>query len=204
MPEPTPATPSPAGFFVPTKWWQWVLIYPALATTVFQGMPTVVDKISAAFHGVPYDMTNTGKQQDAFWTKNGKCVYTNPYTSLAKTATSEIGATFCPSGDVVIKRTTANAEAMDVRFVSMEAAENTASTTRHDDLSKLFPIAAAYAQVPVIPRPEGQSTFVCQRKIDNKTLLTRLKFPSGCIDEKVNTYTGQVIERTNAECSPTC
>lgn len=187
------------NFFIPRTWWQWVLVYPALATTVLNGVGPLVDKTSAMVQRVPYHVVNEGQKQNDLWAKYGSCIYENPRTLLVNKNGVEVDAAICDADVIALKRNVGGA--IDVRFVSWGRADQVAQASR-SSLLDLLPVQAAHAQVA--PRPPGDPKLICQRKIDPQTLLTRLKFPSGCVDEKINTFTGQVVSRQNASCSPTC
>lgn len=47
---------------------------------------------------------------------------------------------------------------------------------------------------------QSRGTVICQRRLNNSTLLRRLRVASGCVDEIVNTQ-GQILSRRPAPCT---
>ena len=47
----------------PTKWWQWVIIFPTLAISILSAAPQWVDKGQALFNGVEDRGWEEAKQQ---------------------------------------------------------------------------------------------------------------------------------------------
>lgn len=68
---PAPAAP-PAG--AATKWWQWLIVYPALGTSLFAAVPRVWEEYKALRMGVARDQLQLAQEQQRLWQANLECL----------------------------------------------------------------------------------------------------------------------------------
>ena len=180
----------------PHTWWQWMLLYPALIITLISSVPTYFELFWSFKLDVPYGQSDLAKQQSHLWGKNFSC--TKAETNWIRTENNyEIDATICDSGDILV-------------WVRGPRGEPRATWVPVDGLiknSKLaFFVSSAYADKRDTNARIDQSggAVICQRFIGEGRLLRRIRTSSGCFDQVINTYTGQVIQQGSAPCNPNC
>ena len=198
------SAPQPAK---PKKWWQWVLVYPAVATTLLASAPTYLELARSTAFGVPLWKSSDAAEQHELWRRNLDCT-TAPFDWLTTPTNIKVDATICESGDVVVRAKVPGARSGEesfYRWVPVSQLVNPVSA---------FPFARpAYAanQPPVDrkyhdrePILMAQLRVLCQRWLDRVLLLRRVATPRGCVDEVVNTYTGYVVRVQPAPCNSRC
>ena len=99
---PIPDTIDPLSGQVPIRWWQWVLVYPALAITVMSALPTWVQQVQAVRLGVTRGDVPNAEEQNKLWQKNLKCAKAQEIQRIRTSRNTEIGAQVCPSGHVLL------------------------------------------------------------------------------------------------------
>lgn len=180
----------------PSTWWQWLLVYPALAIALLTSLPTLMEAWRSWKYGVPFGQSATAQKQDDFWKKNLSCTeappqwYVNEYNV-------RVDATICKSGDVLVK----------IMDPEGNAGYSWVSVARVIQKSvAISPVSEAYAEPPVFPLQLAQSgtSVICQRVISPGRILRRIRDSSGCYDEIINSYTGEVIQRYSAPCDSNC
>lgn len=181
----------------PTRWWQWILIYPALLTTSY---PTLLELYRSHKYEVGFGLSSGATTRNGLWERNFDCVASEPVDSLVTASNMQIDATICKSGDVLVR-----GQAPDHRtyYQWLPLEQLTKSDPKTSFSFKLIDSALAEENVRI---PFAQPTNVmCQRWIASGRLLRRIQVSGqGCFDEIVNTYTGYVESSTPAQCSKTC
>ena len=46
--------------------------------------------------------------------------------------------------------------------------------------------------------------MLCQKLVEGRYILRRIRTPQGCFDEKIDTYNGTTVARVAAPCVPQC
>ncbi len=54
----------------PRRWWQWLLLYPALAVALVSAIPTYVEIFYSKKYEVPFGQSAAAKQQNDLWQRN--------------------------------------------------------------------------------------------------------------------------------------
>lgn len=182
---------------IPTKWWQWVLLYPTFLVAIIGAIPTFVREYKALKIGVESDKVSMAEQQNQMWRKNLACSAA-PFKWYKNNHNIQIDGTICKSGDVLVR-----VETPDNRkgfwWVPVDEILQTSSN--------LSWIPNAYADTFNDDRlyvAQSDAQVVCQRFVGDGRLLRRIDTGQQCIDEIVNTYTGQVIQQNPAPCDPRC
>ena len=90
-----------------TKWWQWIIMYPALAVALVSAVPNWVDSYTAWQQGINLEQLPSAMEQNTFWKANLECM-TAPCEWVAKPSNVKVDGTICPSGNIMIRISTPN------------------------------------------------------------------------------------------------
>ena len=194
----------------PKRWWQWLLVYPALGISLVTAAPKWTDGVLAAYHNVQNRSYSEAKLQADRWAKNLPCT-AFPLNYNSTEAGVRLDATICNSGDIFVRASTPDNKShfywvpvervvgKEVREPSLlsgaQAAEapsggariSGAVTRENDSRANLF--------------MRVQFAVLCQRFIDQRHVVRRISTPQGCFDQVVDTYTGQVVSMQSAPCA---
>ncbi len=189
----------------PTKWWQWVILYPTLAIAVISAAPQWVDKGQALLNGIKDRGWEEAKQQQDAWRTNLTCSAA-PFDWYSTPENLKVDATICNSGDIFVRVTTPQ-QGNFYQWVLLK------SIVKDKETAWLPLVSKAYAAENTTWRTQGSyqvaagdaATVVCQAfQPDGRTLKRHVSTAQGCFDEYVDTYTGQVTRREQVPCRTTC
>lgn len=188
----------------PTKWWQWVIIYPTLAISILSAAPQWVDKGQALFNGVKDRGWEEAKQQQDAWRANMTCSAA-PFDWYSTPENLKVDATICNSGDIFVRVATPR-QGNFYQWVLLNQIVKEKETAALPSL-----ISRAHAGGDVSWRPEGServaqnAQVICQAFMpDGRTLKRHVNAGGVCFDEFVDTYSGQVTRRDQVPCRTTC
>jgi len=193
----------------PSTWWQWFLLYPALAIALFTAVPDWLDSISEVmreWRGVP-----ESTELVRFMQKNPECV-TSP-VEFHETDFTKVDGTICnETGDVWLRIVDATGRTVYKGIFIDEILEVTV-VGGTDPLG----LAAHAATPPAVSRTERPSqrlreslrlsqlaVVVCQSFNSNGTITRHLREGNTCYDEIVNGSNGVVISRDQVACRSSC
>ncbi len=175
----------------PRSWWQWFVLYPALATSVLAAIPTIVESVKSFRLGVGYGESAIAEQQNLLWRKNMTCAQ-SPFDWFVNQNNVHIDATICRSGDVLVRVQRPDKQYF-FRWVQVDSVvEDKKAAARPSLMSTAFasePVVVAQAQPPM-----------CQYFVQQGIVALRYWSPAGCFEDLVNTFTGQVVGRRPAPC----
>lgn len=209
-PKARPSSPPESKPSSPHRWWQWVLVYPALAGSLLTASPQWYDRARAAMQGIKGGSATDAERQAQYWRKNMACS-TAPFAWFSNPSNVKVDATICDSGDILVRAVTPD-NANFLKWVPLDdvmksatqgggliAAAHAATLSR-----RVTPgIPKAWAQATVL-LAQPQATVICQHFVDDRHVLRRVQTPNGCFDEVIDTYNGEVVKRTPAPCNPQC
>jgi hypothetical protein len=178
----------------PQAWWQWVLLYPALAIALITAVPQWLGAVQR-LTGNP----NAEEEQNKkLWSKNLECTG-EPMDFFINPENIKVAATICRSGDVFVRIFPPD-NLGDFYWVDIKSILGKSSDS--DSLST----ASVSESVNVPTALSAKSSYVmCQRFVDDRHLLRVVNVGGGsCWDETVDTYTGAVIERKESQCREAC
>jgi hypothetical protein len=98
--ETTAATPAPPK---PTSWLQWLIVYPALGTSLFAAVPTVWNELKAWRIGVRSSELQLVQEQERLWRANLDCIQQQGIYEADGVDGLIVKVTLCPSGDVLLR-----------------------------------------------------------------------------------------------------
>jgi hypothetical protein len=87
---------------VPQKWWQWILVYPALVISLIGAVPNWMDHWEAIKIGVPADKLDIANHQHDMFARNLDCMRELDFKTIGTQSNMEVGAKICPSGDILV------------------------------------------------------------------------------------------------------
>jgi hypothetical protein len=189
----------------PSKWWQWIIIYPTLAISILSAAPQWIDKVQALSNGVEDRSWEDAKQQQDAWRANLTCSAA-PFDWYSTPENLKVDATICNSGDIFVRVSTPR-QGNFYQWVLLNSIVNDTKT------ASLSLIPSAYAAGKTNWRTEGSfqvasgeaATVVCQVFMpDGRTIKRHVSTPQGCYDEYVDTYTGAVTRSAQVQCRTTC
>jgi hypothetical protein len=187
----------------PSKWWQWIIIYPTLAISILSAAPQWIDKVQALSNGVEDRSWEEAKQQQDAWRANLTCSAA-PFDWYSTPENLKVDATICNSGDIFVRVSTPR-QGNFYQWVLLN------SIVKDTKTASLPLISSAYANTNW--RAEGgfqvasgeAATVVCQVFMpDGRTIKRHVSTPQGCYDEYVDTYTGAVTRSAQVQCRTTC
>jgi hypothetical protein len=189
---PVPATAEATERPTANRWWQWVLLYPALAVALVSAVPTWIDHVQAMRIGVDRRNLAQAQEQNKLWQVNLECARVQEIQRIKTARNMEIGAQVCPSGDVLLLLKRPEAEQPTFRWVSARTLEQEARVSL---------VTPAYADEREVPRTTTiAQSVVNQRWLRPGVLKQRVRGANGCADLVINTYTGSVTSRMPVSC----
>lgn len=195
----------------PNRWWQWFLLYPTLAISLFTAAPKWVDSIMAAAHNVQNRSFTEAKIQSELWAKNLPCT-AFPLNYVPTKSDVKLDATICDSGDIFVRATTNDRKSYFYwvpvdRVIGKEADKTSVFSTAQAAERPGSAVGITDAILHLGERRHNLLTrvqfgVICQRFVDPRHVMRRITTPQGCIDQIVDTYTGQVVGAYPAPCAP--
>jgi len=190
----------------PQTWFQWLLLYPALAISVITAAPTWFDAGLAAYNKIEGRSFSEAKVQSERWAKNLPCTAL-PLNYNLTDSTVRVDATICNSGDIFVRAATADHKS-HFYWVPVERIIG-------EEVREAPVLAAAHAaERPTLSRAvtgendsrsrllqRTQNVICPPRFLNPRQVLRRIITPQGCFDQVVDTYTGQVISMQPAPCA---
>jgi hypothetical protein len=188
----------------PKRWWQWFLVYPGLAVAIVGAVPTYIEAFRSYSIGVPFGRSFDAQEQNRLWQENFECSQQASFATIINKKKVEIGSTVCESGDVLLRGKRAEWDRPQLRWVSWnEVAPNDKGEKKTNALIDF--IGQAYASdTNGIVVAQAPTLVLCQRWVAQGQLLQRIRTPTGCFDQKINTFNGWVISSKPAPCTPNC
>lgn len=175
----------------PNKWWQWLLMYPALVSMFGSAVPTWIDAAKSVQYGVDFADVSHAEEQAAIWSRNVACLEGNhKFQTQVNQAAVEVGSKICDSGDVLL-RWVYPSKSPVYKWVSIDSVS--AETVGGLPLDFLFADAVA-----------GGDRFICSKPAGNNEIISIVETVSGCYKERINIFTGNIISRVAVPCSSSC
>ena len=184
----------------PKKWWQWLLLYPALGISLLGAVPTYMEAARSFQLGVPFGRSFDATEQNKLWQENFQCTQKATFNTITNKHNVEIGAAVCESGDVLLRGRRPEWDRPQLRWVSWDELVVGSAKTEAAILN-FFGTAYASERGNFIPT---QARVMCQRWVGNGLLLQRVATPSGCFDQVVNTFSGWIVSNRPAPCNQAC
>jgi hypothetical protein len=189
------------------RWWQWVLLYPALAISLITSIPDLADKALAKYYNAGKSSYAEAKRQTELWKNNFECLIAP--TDFSPTLDNiNVDATICKkTGDIFVQIEMPNKKSLkhwvDLREILSEGNSSSGGL-----------IPSANASVPTTKHVFASVTkgiqlaqtiaVVCQKFVNQRLLLRHIRTPQGCYDEIIDTFNGQVVRRDAVPCRGGC
>lgn len=197
----------------PERWWQWVLLYPALGISMLSAAPDWIDKARATWSGVNSESLVDAKKQSELWRRNLTCA-ASPYSWYNNPSNVKVDATICDSGDIFVRASTP-ANGQFFKWIPLEEVVEAPGTKGNSVVPSANAAPATPLPLPLrltgnngasgaITRVQYQSVVICQRFLDQRMLLRHVRTPQGCFDEIVDTFNGMITKRMPVPCRGQC
>lgn len=203
----------------PTSWWHWLLLYPALATTLLGSLPTVWQAVKAWRLDVSYARVQIAEAQQQLWERNLDCLAAKPVYSVELPEGITVGVTLCASGDALLRY---ESQWGTVSYTWIPFPTGVQARPSHAGCQPAPGVACAQAAGDLPGRPvppaldqlPGAEPLVRSRIIFGATrcavlrqgLALRLYSLDGsaCWLEHIQVSTGQVVSRVQVPCTTPC
>lgn len=187
------------------KWWQWLIAYPTIITSVIGAVPQYTTWAKAIVLDVPWNAVSEAEEQKALWTKNFECSWKEPAQSAKTTITTSrnerVTITLCPSGDALVAIQPPSGEPR-FRWIAFDRFDDGARRTATFDgrLAIAVPRASAAERPGLLA--QGNAVIICVLRDSKGLIVRRLQLPDGtCQEQVINPYTGLVVEVRPAACT---
>lgn len=185
----------------PKKWWQWILVYPTLLTSVLLGGGEVL-RWGQTGGMAPLHETKFALEQKEAWERNANCLVTTEMHEETNRSNIKVGVRICPeTGDVQIQGYVPGKTLAVFRWIPLSkllAAPEEAVAS----FSLISKAVAGNEQF----RDYQTGNVICQRWVGQGILLQRVFWrpTNSCYDNIINTYTGAMLSSTPAPCNSSC
>ena len=187
------------------KWWQWLLAYPTIITSVVGAVPQYTTWAKAYMLNVPWNAVSEAEEQEALWTKNMECSWKEPAqaarTSMITSRGERVTITLCPSGDALVAIEPRGA-APRFRWIGFDRFDTGARQAAWLHGLPGFGVRpAAAAEVPRM-LAQAEPVVICVTRDARGFIVRRLQLADGqCHEQVINPYTGAVVEVRPAACT---
>ena len=189
------------------RWWQQILFYTAFAVALVTAGPSWIDKVRGFNLGVR--SASEAELSSLLWARNPTCG-ANPGRGFLSPRNVAVDATICDSGDILVRAVNPqNPHALPIfkwlpldDVVRTNAVGGFIPTAQAATLSANGPRSKRTAAQPAYKVAWLQSV-ICTR-VNGRFLIRRINVGSGCVDEVIDTFTGAVVSRNPAPCTPQC
>jgi hypothetical protein len=187
------------------KWWQWLLAYPTILTSVVGAVPQYTTWVKAYMLNVPWSAVSEAEEQKTLWTKNFECSWKEPAQTARTTVTTSrnerVTIILCPSGDALVAIQPPGSEPR-FRWIGFDRFEQGAPRAAMlDGLSGFSVRQAAAAETPWM-FAQAEPVVICVTRDARGFIVRRLQLADGkCQEQVINPYTGAVVEVRSAACT---
>lgn len=91
------------GTVKPSRFYQWMLVYPALFVSLIGSVPTVIQEVKAWRLGVATKRVQIVEEQQTLWKSNLDCLRLKPVYTVDLGEGVTVGVTLCGSGDALLR-----------------------------------------------------------------------------------------------------
>jgi hypothetical protein len=181
---------------VPSRWWQWLLMYPTLAIALVGAVPQYYQWIMAAGMGLPIGGNISEAQEQAkAWERNVDCLHDIDHIKPTSHTNYSIDLVSCPSGDILLTLT-------PLQNPDQQVSRWIVTKTLFSQVAHLHLLSPALAQGAATRLADVSSVRIIDIKTDGKTVVRRIQLSDQtCVDETIDAYTGRRLSRTQAPCS---
>jgi hypothetical protein len=187
------------------KWWQWLLAYPTILTTLVGAVPQYTTWVKAYILNVPWGAVSEAEEQKSLWTKNFECSWKEPAQTAKTTMTTSrnerVTIILCPSGDALVSMQPPGSEPR-FRWIGFDRFDPGAQRAATPNGLPGFSIRQAAATEPPRRFAQANTVVICVTQDAKGFIVRRLQLPDGkCQEQVINPYTGAVVEVRAAACT---
>jgi hypothetical protein len=185
--------PTPA----PQKWWQWVFIYPALATALLGALPAACQAVRAWRLDTTYAKVQLAEEQQKLWERNLDCLEAKPVYEVDVNAAVTVGVTLCPSGDALLRY--AVDDELTYTWVRFPGWHHVKPQTRWDPHESVPDVTTPLASVRL-----AWGTMRCVRIVGSQVHRLVQRDQDDCVWEERHVQTGRRVAVLKADCDAPC
>lgn len=218
---PEPAMARPSG-----RWWQALLATPVIAALITVS-PQWGQAVRHAFLGTSAEAEARAELQaqselatsQMFVTmisKNQDCMGA-PFKWITNSENVAVDATMCESGDILVQVKTPEMRYPALRWVPVQAIlENKAMMPMPIASSRGAALIASAEAATIVPPGSSTSSsgsarsqfaanasIICQY-LSGRFIVRHVRTPDGCFAERIDTYSGQIVDRNPIPCNASC
>ena len=190
-PAPSPPQTTPASL----RWWQWVLMYPALLIAILGAIPKFSEMTTAVVQGLSPFVSQRQQEQLEAWKRNSSCALAVDNIKPKSRTDYEIALLPCPSGDILVTLTDPRNPANKIQtwIITGDLFSRTAGLLLHPALAQIIRVQQNRPYPVRVLGIRTQGTVVTKRvQLSDNT----------CEDETIDGLTGRQLSAKNAPCSP--
>lgn len=196
---------------IPTRWWQWVLLYPAFAMAILTAAPDWFDRIERLTKQTFQSEYVEETELVAFMKENPECV-ASPVAWVEATNQTKVDGTICSvTGDVWLRILGANGVAAYKGIDISDLLEEIDRLAAFPGFSTAARAATVPGAIPATPatsdhaplRMSQLAVVVCQQ-FSGSRIIRHLRAGNICYDETVNSRNGVVISKKQVPCKSSC
>ena len=175
----------------PSKWWQWLLMYPAIVSVFSSAVPTWIDAFKSIHYEVDFSEVATAEEQSLIWERNFECLAgQNEFHEMPHSSEVKISLKICQSGDVLLRAVQTD-KPPKYKWIAFNKVK--------DQVAEGLPLDWLFSDAVA-----QQSRIICSVPYANGMIVMVIQTPSGCYREVVNVYTGAIVQRIAVPCSSGC
>lgn len=187
------------------KWWQWLIAYPTILTSVAGAVPQYSTWAKAYMLDVPWGTVSEAEEQKALWAKNFECSWKESAqtakTSVTTDRNERVSIIVCQSGDALVAHQPPGSEPR-FRWIGFDRFQGGARGAATSDGLPGFSVRPAAAQEPLRRFAQAEPVVICVTRDAKGLIVRRVRHPDGtCQEQVINPYTGAVVEVRAAACT---
>lgn len=187
------------------KWWQWLLAYPTILTSLAGAVPQYTTWAKAYMLDVPWGTVSEAEEQKTLWTKNFECSWKESAqtarTAVTTNRNERVSITVCQSGDALVALQPPGSEPR-FRWIGFDRFQGGAPSAATPDGLPGFSIRHVAAAEPLRMFAHAEPVVICVTRDAKGLIVRRLQRPDGtCQEQVINPYTGAVVEVRAAACT---
>lgn len=180
----------------PKKWYQWVLMYPAVILAMIGAIPTATELIKSFKLDVDWGTTKIVEEQHKMWKENFDCTQKKTATIIKNEFGATISVIICDSGDILLSGQKPGDKNPGFRWVPWESTLTTEVANGFSLVTEVIADTNVHSTNIV-----NEQRILCQRWLDQRHFVRRVMYSNGCYDEVIDVYLGRIVQATPAPCT---
>ncbi len=189
---------NPAPGVAPTRWWQWVLLFPTLIISLITAVPQWIEVYSAMRADVTKEEYREGERLLDFMSAHPECVAA-PFDWYEAIDALRVDGTICDNGNIFVRVEYAPAK---TAYAFVDISDVVGERQAMAPAEPLDRRLAALAGVPVALLQQT-AVVECQR-IEGRIIVQHIRVGGQCFEERIDVYKRKTASRQEIRCSEIC